>query len=319
MQIMLPKYTEQFKTMWYSSLYNAGDYGTKILTNMGIDKSLFEYPKSIYTVADCIFAVSDSGDKILDYFAGSGTTAHAVINLNREDQGFRKYILVEMGEYFDTVTKPRIQKVIYSEDWKDGKPLSRKGSSHMFKYIRLESYEDTLNNLELRRSEAQQMQLDLHDQAREEYLLSYMLDLESQGSPSLLNLDDFSNPFDYKLNITRRNESHPLVIDLPETFNYLLGLTVRQSEVVRGFKVIRGELPNGERALIIWRNLNKKSNQDLEEFMDSSAYNPRDNEFDRIYINGDNHIENRRAEGDRWKVLLIEEEFKRLMFDVRDI
>ena len=163
------------------------------------------------------------------------------------------------------------------------------------------------------------MQLDLHDQAREEYLLSYMLDLESQGSQSLLNLDDFSNPFDYKLNITRRNESRLQVIDLPETFNYLLGLTVRQSEVVRGFKVIRGELPNGERALIIWRNLNEKSNQDLEEFMDSSAYNPRDNEFDRIYINGDNHIENRRAEGDRWKVLLIEEEFKRLMFDVRDI
>ena len=55
---------------------------------------------------------------ILDFFAGSGTTGHAVINLNREDSGKRKYILVEMGEYFDTVTKPRIEKVIYSKDWK---------------------------------------------------------------------------------------------------------------------------------------------------------------------------------------------------------
>lgn len=312
------KNTIKPKTFWYGSKYDASSHGTMLLKNL-FKNPEFSYPKSINAVYDALYIGSEDNSFILDYFAGSGTTAHAVINLNREDQGFRKYILVEMGEYFDTVTKPRIQKVIYSEDWKDGKPLSRKGSSHMFKYIRLESYEDTLNNLELRRSEAQQMQLDLHDQAREEYLLSYMLDLESQGSPSLLNLDDFSNPFDYKLNITRRNESRLQVIDLPETFNYLLGLTVRQSEVVRGFKVIRGELPNGERALIIWRNLNEKPNQDLEEFMDSSAYNPRDNEFDRIYINGDNHIENRRAEGDRWKVLLIEEEFKRLMFDVRDI
>jgi hypothetical protein len=56
---------------------------------------------------------------IMDYFAGSGTTAHAVINLNREDGGRRKYILVEMGEYFDTVLVPRIKKVAYSKDWKD--------------------------------------------------------------------------------------------------------------------------------------------------------------------------------------------------------
>ena len=70
--------------------------------------------------------------------------------------GRRKYILVEMGEYFNTVTKPRIQKVIYSEDWKGGKPVSRKGSSHAFKYLRLESYEDALNNLKLQRSETQQ-------------------------------------------------------------------------------------------------------------------------------------------------------------------
>ena len=48
---------------------------------------------------------------MLDFFAGSGTTAHAVINLNREDGGRRKYILVETNEYFDTVTLPRVKKV----------------------------------------------------------------------------------------------------------------------------------------------------------------------------------------------------------------
>ena len=90
---------------------------------------------------------------ILDFFAGSGTTGHAVINLNREDGGDRKYILIEMGEHFDTVLVPRLKKVIYSKDWKDGKPQSRNtGVSHCFKILRLESYEDTLNNLRLHRT-----------------------------------------------------------------------------------------------------------------------------------------------------------------------
>ena len=55
-----------------------------------------------------------------------------------------------MGDYFDTVLKPRIAKVVYSEKWKGGKPTARNnGISHCLKYIRLESYEDTLNNLRI--------------------------------------------------------------------------------------------------------------------------------------------------------------------------
>ncbi|WP_456323955.1 site-specific DNA-methyltransferase, partial [Hydrogenimonas sp.] len=155
LQIKKAKNDSQFKTMWYSPIYNAGDYGTRLLTLMGFRKGLFDFPKSVYTVKDCIFAVSNQEDVVLDYFAGSGTTGHAVIKLNREDGGKRKYILVEMGEYFDTVTKPRIQKVIYSDNWKEGKPQDKEGNSHMFKYICLESYEDTLGNLAFDRTETQ--------------------------------------------------------------------------------------------------------------------------------------------------------------------
>ena len=90
--------------------------------------------------------VDESKSITLDYFAGSGTTAHAVINLNREDGGNRKYLLVEMGDYFHTVLLPRIKKVVYSKDWKDGKPVSCEGSSHCFKYYSLEQYEETLKN-----------------------------------------------------------------------------------------------------------------------------------------------------------------------------
>ena len=80
-------------------------------------------------------------ENIIDVFAGSATTGHATINMNRKYGGNRKYILVEMGAYFDIATKPRMQKVIYSSDWKDGKPQNRNtGVSHIMKYMKLLSY-----------------------------------------------------------------------------------------------------------------------------------------------------------------------------------
>ena len=61
-----------------------------------------------------------------------------------------EYILVEMAGYFDSVMKPRIEKILYSSEWNDGKPLNNDGISHIFKYISLEQYEDALNNIEFR-------------------------------------------------------------------------------------------------------------------------------------------------------------------------
>ncbi|MBO8043998.1 site-specific DNA-methyltransferase, partial [Pseudomonas aeruginosa] len=128
-------------------------------------------------------------------------TAHATISLNRQDNESRKYVLVEQGEYFETVLKPRIQKVVFSADWAGGKPTSSEaGISHCFKAIKLESYEDTLNNLQLRRTSAQGDLLNtLPQQANADYLLNYLLDVESRGS--LLSVDDFKKPFDYTLNV----------------------------------------------------------------------------------------------------------------------
>ncbi len=83
----------------------------------------------------------------MDFFAGSGTTAHAVINLNRHDEGRRKYILVEVADYFDTVLLPRIKKVVFSDKWKDGRAQEGQGISHFVKYFQLEQYEDTLRHV----------------------------------------------------------------------------------------------------------------------------------------------------------------------------
>ena len=58
-QIKMPKFSDQFKTLWAESIYNAGDNGTKVLTALGFTPNDFAYPKSIYTVKDCVYAISD--------------------------------------------------------------------------------------------------------------------------------------------------------------------------------------------------------------------------------------------------------------------
>jgi len=178
-----------------------------------------------------------------------------------------------------------------------------------------ESYEDTLNNLTLRRSGEQKLALEANPAFKENYMLSYMLDLESQDS--LLNIRSFVHPFDYRLNIATSTvgETQPVTVDLVETFNYLIGLRVETIQSIRGFRVVTGRNPEGERTLIIWRDLEERSNADLETFFRKQDYSPRDMEFDLICVNGDNNLENLRRPDETWKVRLIEEEFHLRMFE----
>src|SRR5690625_3021749 len=262
------------------------------------------HPVDLYEELSWI-SCPDKEGILMDYFAGSGTTGEAVININREDNGNRKYIMVEMGGYLSTVTKPRIQKVVYSRAWKNGKPVDREGISHMFKYLRLESYEDTLNNLKLNRTEQQQKVLE-SEELSEDYFLRYMLEVEARDS--LLNTEMFKRPFGYTIQATEHNERVETEVDLVETLNYLIGLTVESLQMIRGYVVVTGHNNDGERILVIWRDTEKQSNQDLEEFVDKMEFNPHDSEFDLIYVNGDNNLQNIRKDEETWKVRLIEAE-----------
>lgn len=303
-------------TSWIDSKYSATEHGTDLLKRLFGQQEKFSYPKSVYAVEDCLRVSGMQSKSIaLDYFAGSGTTGHAVINLNREDNGNRKYILCEMAEYFNSVTKPRIEKVIYSEDWKDGKPVSRKGISQCFKYIRLEQYEDTLNNLQPKK---QRLDFDNENgkgDFEETYFLRYMLDTETKGD--LFNLEWFKNPFAMSIKTTKDNELVDTHVDMVETFNYLIGLNVETLRYPKdGYCVVEGTTHIGnERTLVIWRNCNKVSNEDLNEFFRKQAYCTTDSEFDKIYVNGDNTLPNIKTDEEHWKVVLIEEEFKKRMFE----
>ena len=283
-------------------------------------KRVFDNPKNWRDLLRMFrYLASEKEAWILDYFAGSGTTAQSVLALNREDAGERKYILVEMGRHFDEVLKPRIRKAAYSTTWRGGKPTERDGISHCFKYVQLESYEDALNNLEMKRTDQQASLLNQDNDLREQYVLSYMLDVESRGSQSLLNVESFRNPDDYKLRVERNGETQLVNVDLVETFNWLLGLTVKHIDVIRGVRVVEGTKPDGDRTLVLWRNLDETSNDALDEWFRKQDYNTKDQEYDLIYVNGDNNLENLRRGDQTWKVRLIEEEFGRLMFNVEDV
>jgi adenine-specific DNA-methyltransferase len=312
------------RTIWDDSRYDSSSHGTNLLKDMLGSRRSFGYPKSMWSTRDALHAVVGDDEEaiVMDLFGGSGTTAHAVIDLNRTDGGHRQYVLAEAESYFDDVLLPRVLKAIYSATWRDGKPEgSRSHLSHALKYVGLESYEDALNNLTLRRDASQDQLLSEHSELREDYMLRYALDVESEGSASLLDLKQFEDPFGYTLQVGQGSvgETQPVAVDLVETFNYLLGLRVKHVDRIRGFKVVEGASPQGERVLVIWRNTREKSNADLDEFFEKQGYNTRDTEFDVIYVNGDNNLENLRRPDETWKVRLIEDDFKRLMFDVEDV
>ena len=141
-----------------------------------------------------------------------------------------------------------------------------------------------------------------------------MLDAETKGS--LFNTDWFVNPFEVKLNITRNNETKEQVIDLVETFNYLIGLYVETISYPKdGLCVVTGHIQKDKKVLVIWRDCNKINNDALNAFFKQSDYSVRNREFDRIYVNGDNTLENVKKNEDNWKVILTEQVFQEKMFE----
>ena len=307
--------TRKPKTLFYKPEYSSGNGTNEVRSIFDLER-MFSNPKPVTLLKDITQIGTNSNDLILDYFAGSGTTGHATIKLNREDGGSRKYILVEMGGYFDTVTKPRIQKVIYTDSWKDGKPQDREGISQLVKYQVLESYEDALNNLQLPDKPSESL-LNFDAQAQEEYLLNYMLDVESRDH--LFNIQMFRNPFNYQLKVTENNELVPTKVDLVETFNYLIGLYVERMQRVGDIKFIEGKTREGAKTLVIWRNVDTTTNEETAKKFRKIYDSIRSSEFDQIYINGDHHFDNMRTGEDTFKVKLIEETFFKQMFNISNL
>ena len=311
------------RTVWAGPKFDASEYGTKVLQGMFGDQTPFDYPKSIEATREAVGAFASAGkcDLIVDYFCGSGTTGQVVLELRRPEASRDiKFLIADVGEHLFTAAYPRLQKVCLSTSWKDGKP-NRDGKPHpeLLQTLHLESYEDTLANLTLRRTPAQQAVLDADAEAREDYVLGYMLDAEA--GESLLDVRRFARFEEYTLRVEQDGETRPQAVDLVETFNWLLGLRVHTLDRVRGVRVVTGTDPDGQKVLVLWRNTEGEGAVDaaaLDAWFRKQAYNTQDQEYDLIYVNGDCHLENLRRPDQTWKVRLTEEHFHRLMFETEE-
>ena len=104
-------------TWWSNSEVGHTQEATQELAGI-IGKAVFDYPKPVRLISRIIRLASSDGDIILDSFAGSGTTAHAVLNLNKALGSKRTFILIEMDDYADSITAERVKRVIdgYTQD-----------------------------------------------------------------------------------------------------------------------------------------------------------------------------------------------------------
>jgi adenine-specific DNA-methyltransferase len=265
------------RSWWDKNTYAAREYGSAALSSLFGQPSVFTFAKSPYAVSDCLWISglnAESEDYALDFFAGSGTTGHAVMNLNREDGGTRRFMLVEMGEYFDSVLLPRIAKVMTSPEWKDGAPRDTvqhvaNDDDHwsartlpVVKVLRLEGYEDSLNAIELpadgaddgkpngKASDVFATATGDRDGGDIRYVLREAKNAGDAPQPVFVNAMAFDHPFDYRLFASVAGERQTLGIDLAETVCLMLGVVAtRIREATR--KVGKGKAAAVQRARLI--------------------------------------------------------------------
>jgi len=280
-------------------------YDTEIVGNEWLDipgysqAQHFPTENSEILLKRVIESTSNEGDLILDFFLGSGTTTAVAHKLRR------KWIGIEMGEHFWTVVLPRMKKVLFydksgiSKEKDVKEKYNPKTAGGFFKYHTLEQYEDALENIEFEKPQKTLYELT-------DYFVKYMLEWETKGSKTFLNIDEMKDPFNYKLKIIENYQQKIVNVDLVETFNYLLGLNVSRYEVLqengRKYVFVFGE-KDGKRIAVVWRSIKDIDFEKDKEIIENKL---KEFEADEIYINGEALVKGFRH---------IEPLFKSLMFE----
>lgn len=106
-QIIFNKDMGTMRSVWSDAKFDASEYGTKLINKL-VPGSGFTFPKSLWTVYESVFlaTANDKNAIVMDFFAGSGTTAHAVMKLNSDDGGNRRFIMVQVPQKCDENTEP---------------------------------------------------------------------------------------------------------------------------------------------------------------------------------------------------------------------
>ena len=259
-----------------------------------------------------IESTSNEGDLVMDFFLGSGTTTAVAHKLKR------KWIGVEMGEHFYTVVLPRMKKVLaydrsgISKEKDVKEKFNEKTAGGFFKYQILEQYEDALDNIELKENRLAQ------NLFKDEYLIKYFLEFETRDSLYLLNIEKLKNPFAYKLkvNLSEVGEPKEMIVDIPESFNYLLGLKVkkikRRRDNGKTYLFVLGE-KEGRDYAIVWREYTDQWKE--EEFKKDKEFIKQELQEWKpqvVYVNGQSILTPNFGDF-QVELHYIEPEFKRLM------
>jgi adenine-specific DNA-methyltransferase len=258
-----------------------------------------------------IESTSDEGDLVMDFFLGSGTTTAVAHKLKR------KWIGVEMGEHFWTVIMPRMKRVLaydktgISKEKDVKEKYNERTAGGFFKYIILEQYEDTLDNLELKESKPHK------DFFKDDYLIKYFLEIETKDDPHLLNISMLKDPYKYKLkvNLSEVGEPKEMAVDVIETFNYLLGLKInklkRKEKEGNIYTFVLGE-KEGKSVAVVWRIYSERwTEEDYKKDRDFIEGVLEKFKPEIIYINGQHALA---FESFKPEVRNVEPEFKKLMF-----
>lgn len=253
-------------------------------------------------------STTEKGELILDYFAGSATSGAVALKSGR------RFINVEANDYFDDIPLLRIKNTLYGDksgvtnlyQWKGGGCI---------KYIRLEQYEDTLNNLEEPKKPVQDLLSTSSDEFVEDYILHYMLQTETNSR--LIKDEYFLHPFSMKMKITRLNEQKDTDVDMVETFNYLIGLHVRSMRwPTDNVCIVFGHQHGTDKpTVVIWRDMDATDNEALKNLFNEQVLSVIGDKAYTIYVNGENTLQNLAVGNDRWTVKRTEKEFIHRMFE----
>ncbi len=167
--IICNKFYEQqvFKNLWTDKKYFPEFQGTNLLKKI-LGKNVFSYPKSLYAVIDTIKIMVGKDDIVLDFFAGSGTTGHAVLELNKKDGGNRQFILIEQLDEHINICIERNQKVIKQENIEAN-----------FTYLELKKYNETFIE-KIQEAKTTNELLEIWEQMKERSFLNYNVDIKKQ-------------------------------------------------------------------------------------------------------------------------------------------
>ncbi len=306
-------------TWWPHQEVGHSDEAKKEIYELLGKGSPFDTPKPTRLLYRIIFVATKRNDIVFDFFAGSGTSGHAIVSLNREDGEQRRFVMVEMADFFDSILLPRMKRVIYAPEWKDGKPsrLPNKEevarTPRLVKVLRLESYEDALHNLvtedtlarEAPRAKAHKKVL-----GEEAYRLRYLACLPLESSASLLALDKLEHPFEYKLEVLTEEGPKTQNVELVETFNLLYGLHVQRREIWendadhRSHVAVKSKDRESRRVLVLWRDMGGLDPEVERRFLEDRIR--QHGPFDEILINGDSAVPGVRSPDGLFKRLMEE-------------